>query len=207
MSVNRANTVKFNPGTKATAASSGITISDLNNDLIYDVREFQQGFYHRTYMKVRAFTFNIASDAALGIGQKIYTFPTGAIRPAGGTIKMVSTCPTGLSATAGEIGLGSVIGTGAIATLGAGAATMEDFMEGTTISNHVAATALTSLKSNRPAGGGTSATNGVMHLDGTSTATALHFNIASTWDQTSAEDVTINSLEIVFDWVWMEDLG
>lgn len=206
MSANRIDTVKFRPGSIATAASSGITIVDGTQPLIYNVREYQSGFEHRTVLQVRAFKFNIAADAALGIGQKLYTFPEGFISPKGGAIKMVSTCPTGLSATAGEIGLGSVIGTGAIATLGAGAATMEDFMEGTTISNHVAATALTSKKANKPDLSGTEATSGVRILDGTATAIALHFNICSTWDQTAAEDVTINSLEVTFDWVDYGDM-
>lgn len=156
------------------------------------------GIRYRTFIRVNQLSKAIASDAALGFGEHIASFPLGVIRPVGGYVALTSTTATGLSATAGEVGLGSVIATGAIATLGAGAATMENVMEGTTLANHVAATALVSRKANN-AVAAASPTMGTANLDGSATAVKLHLNLASTWNQTAAESVTFGGL-VVVDW-------
>lgn len=193
---------KFKSVTVNNTASTDITL--LNTPDSNFIRVLEQHWdgndNYSTYVETAPFSFVCAADAALGIGQKLFTFPEGQIQGLGGNIYMESLAPTGLSATAGEVGLGTVIATGAIATLGAGAATMENLMEGTTISNHVAATTLTTKKSNvavAPAATG--------HPDGTSTALSCHFNIASTFNQTSGEALGINVLKIRVAWRYLGD--
>lgn len=153
---------------------------------------------------VNALVKNIPSDAALGFGECIATFPAGFVKPLGCDIYVLGSCPSGLSATAGEVGLGTTIASGAIATLGAGSAAMENLMEGTTIANHVAATPLAIYKSNNPIISDThSATVGSgAILDARAGTTKIHLNIASTWDQTAAEDYTFSATVRLF-WQWL----
>lgn len=182
--------------------TSGITKADPSLPIAQVLEQFTpDGIRYRTKIRVNNLKKTIGSDAALGFGEHIGSFPLGIIKPVGGYIALTSTCATGLSATAGEIGLGSTIASGAIATLGAGSAAMENLMEGTTISNHVAATALVSRKANN-AVANASAAFGTAVLNGTSSAVKIHLNIASTWDQTSSEAVTFGGLVIV-DWIYM----
>lgn len=177
----------------ATAASSGITVTGTPATNI--VTKFdhysRDNMLYRLVINTNTFTTNIPSDAALAFGQKLFTYPSAIIQPLGTTIKMTSTCATGLSATAGEIGLGTTIGSGANATLGAVAAGAENVMEGTTISNHVAATTLTSNKAGVPVVAfdhGATGSYGI--IDATAGTSVVYANVASTWDQTAAEDVT-----------------
>ena len=160
------------------------------------------GIRFRTKIRVNSLRKAIASDAALGFGEHIATFPQGLIRPVGASVVMTSLCPTGLSATAGEVGLGTTIASGAIATLGAGSAAMENLMEGTTLSNHVAATVLTSRKANDSVVRGTQGATGPAIIDGSGTAAKIHLNLASTWNQTSAESVAFSAL-IFLDWEYV----
>jgi hypothetical protein len=205
---NVATPFKFKSITLNSTASTGITFT-YPGSLIKAHAQYWDGHLgYRTVIECHPFKFNIASDAALAIGQKLFTFPEGLIEPKFGLIEMTSTCATGLSATAGEVGLGTVLATGANATLGSTAGD-EDLMGGQTIANHVAATLLTTTEHNYPIGFGTTIdeTPPVEHiLDGTATAKSCMFNIASTWNQTAAEDVTINTLKVTLDWNYRGDV-
>lgn len=192
--------------TAATALDTGISMTTSGQPIVertYTAVAGPDAFI--TYVKCNSFKFNIASDAALAVGQKILTMPEGFIVFPMARIKMTSTCASGLSATAGEVGLGSVIASGANATLGAVGATSEDIMEGQTIANHVAATALQTKEMGHPVGYGAAGAAQTSYYDGTGTACPVHFNIASTWNQTAAEDVTINSLEVWLKWEFWGD--
>jgi hypothetical protein len=179
--------------------TSGITKSDPSLPIARIEEQWSpDGIKFRTKIRVNNLKKAISADAALGFGEHIASFPVGLIRPVGGYISLASTCATGLSATAGEIGLGTTIASGAVATLG-GTAAFEDLMEGTTISNHVAATELRSRKANDSVVAGTQGATGPAILDGTSAAKKIHLNIASTWNQTAAESVTFGGV-VFLDW-------
>jgi hypothetical protein len=156
------------------------------------------GIRYRTQIRVNRLRKAIASDAALGFGEHIATFPKGLIRPVGGLVVLNSLCPTGLSATAGEVGLGSTVASGAVATLG-GTVGFENLMEGTTLANHVAATPLVSRKANDSVVRGTQGALGPAVLDGSANAVKVHLNVASTWDQTAGESVTFGGV-VILDW-------
>lgn len=156
------------------------------------------GIRYRTQIRVNNLKKAIASDAALAFGEHIATFPKGIIRPVGGLVVLTSTTATGLSATAGEVGLGTTIASGAVAVLG-GTAAFENLMEGTTISNHVAATSLVSRKQNDSVVRGTQGATAPALIDGSATAAKIHLNLASTWDQTAAESVTFGGI-VLLDW-------
>ncbi len=184
--------------------TSGTSKNDSSLPIVsYIETQSADGVNFRTIVHTNTLNWDIPSDAALGVGEHIFTYPLGMILPVFTSVQMTSLAPTGLSATAGEVGLGTVISSGAIATLGAGTATMEDIMEGTTISNHVAATTLTSKKANFPVlYGDHGATAAATFHNGTATAIKCYFNIASTWNQTSAENIAA-SIKIVHDWKYM----
>lgn len=176
--------------------TSGITKSDYSRPIAEQTFFNVDGREVVVAITVNSLIKNIASDAALAFGEHIFTYPSGIgiIQPLYTSVKLLSTCPTGLSATAGEVGMGSVVASGANATLGAVGATCENIMEGTTLSNHVAATPLTSKKGNfAVAFGDHGATSGTGVLDASAADVKAFLNLASTWNQTAAENVTFSA--------------
>jgi hypothetical protein len=185
--------------------SSGITKSDASKAIVQSgtLRTVTfDGFNYKTVLIVNSLLKNIPADADLAFGQKIFTFPAGVIEPVTGSVQVTSLTPTGLASVAGEVGLGSVVASGAVAVLG-GTPTFEDIMEGSTIANHVAGTSLVSKKVNRPiAFGDHGSTSGVGVLDGSSTAAACFLNIASAFNQTAAENIAF-SAKVVVHWRYL----
>jgi len=139
-------------------------------------------------INVNAFSKAISSDAALAFGQKIWDFQQAEVAIIGARVNCTVSTPTGLSSTAGEIGLGSVVASGAVAVLG-GTGTFEDIMTGHTVSNLVAGTPNTETHVAGIIAGS---------LDGTATAKDVFLNYASTWNQTAAESVTISGTVEIF---------
>ena len=181
-------------GQPAATADTGITWGSSDRPRTI---EYKTGELHRTLIIVPALSF-ATTAAAKGIGQKVYTFPEGWILPVAARVKTITTTGATTAATAGEIGLGSTVASGAVAVL-SGTAGFQNILDGKTISNHVAVTALTSHVA--AAGGGTSGTQDL--LDGTSTAVPVYLNIASTYDGTGG--VTLTSAEVEILWYWIGD--
>jgi len=130
-------------------------------------------------------------NAAKGGGAKLFDFPAGYITIFNARIEgTLSTSVSDLTSTAGEIGLGTVVGTGAVAVLG-GTSTFEDILEGArpALGNMTAGNDL-AVKA-----GGTLRTASV----GTFSAAASCFlNLASTWGNVaSAADVVIKSGAVI----------
>lgn len=190
--------------TPNTVLTSGITKVDSSLSIVTDYQELGPAGsnYRHSRLTTCALMKATAADAALAFGEWIASFPVGRVLSLGAYVKLTSTCPTGLSATAGEVGLGSTIASGANATLGAVGQAAENIMEGTTLANHVAAVTLTSNKANKPAAPSTSATDGQGVLDGSITGAKIHLNLASTFDQTAAESITFQAVIDMY-WVWM----
>ncbi len=95
----------------------------------WTVIEMGSGMKRRTILKLTTATSFVTTPdtAALADGAKIYTFPAGQIiiHEVYGDIGLEINDATNVADTP-EVGLGSVIATGAVATLGAGASTWED---------------------------------------------------------------------------------
>lgn len=94
------------------------------------VAEHGDGTDHTTVLTMTNFAIGtIADNAALGIGAKFYTFPSGTILVE--WISMVGGVTGAVSVTAQtpEVGIGSVIASGAVAVL-SGTATFEDYIDG-----------------------------------------------------------------------------
>lgn len=88
--------------------------------------EYGDGKNHITKLVITAAALTVGDAAALGVGLLIYTFPAGiiAVKACGGSVGI--TMEDAITTDTPEIGVGTVIASGAIATLGAGDATMED---------------------------------------------------------------------------------
>ena len=92
--------------------------------------EYGDGKHHVTKLVITALSQVVGDNASLGVGSVIYTFPTGiiAIKAAGGSVAITVDFATKTDTP--EIGLGTLIASTAIATLGAGNAAMEDICDG-----------------------------------------------------------------------------
>ena len=88
--------------------------------------EYGDGKNHVTRIVVTAAALTVGDNANLAVGLLIYTFPTGlyAIKAAGGTVAI--TMEDAITTDTPEVGLGTIKGTGADATLGASVTTFED---------------------------------------------------------------------------------
>ena len=87
---------------------------------------------HLTVLTMTAFAVGTSGDAAsLGIGAKFYTFPAGTIEVQAATMVGGLTAAISNTAQTPEVGIGTVIASGAVAVL-SGTATFEDLIDGNT---------------------------------------------------------------------------
>ena len=138
------------PATGSTAAESG------------------NGAYHKTVLTVSTTLPAIAGGANLGVGKLLYTMPAGAIAIHSAKMSLAVTQSQGnITADTPDGGLGSVIASGAVATLD-GTATFEDILTGQTF-NDCNGTAEVKTVSGQP-----------MVME-TGAAHTVHFNVADGW--------------------------
>lgn len=94
------------------------------------VEEYGNGLEHLTKLTMTAFSLgNTADNAALGLGAKFYTFPAGTIIVTDATIVGSLTANISVKTNTPEIGIGTVVASGAVAVL-SGTATFEDILDG-----------------------------------------------------------------------------
>lgn len=94
--------------------------------------EYGDGRSHITKLTLASFAIVTGDNASLGTGALLYTFPAGALVVEHSSINVGVTLTTGTPTTdTPEIGLGTVIASGAVDVLG-GTATFENIMAGAT---------------------------------------------------------------------------
>jgi len=152
------------------------------------VVEYGDKYSHVSVISITEFTQAVAG-AALGFGQKIYDFPEGIVKCKRAIIDITMTAAT--STDVGEVGLGTVVASGEISTLG-GTATFEDIVDGFANTAPSAVGAATQAGKECEAG----------QLDGSSTAKDIFLNFAATW--TPSEDITISGTVTLF-WDYLGD--
>ena len=97
--------------------------------------EYGDGYEHTTVLTVSTTLPAIAGGAALGVGKLMYTFPSGAIVVNEAKMSMAITQTQGnINANTPDVGIGTVIASGAVATLD-GTATFENILTGQTAAN------------------------------------------------------------------------
>lgn len=143
--------------------------------------EYGDGVDHTTVLTVSVTdAVDIADNAALADGYLLYTFPAGLIVVEQAYMTMaLSVASTEAQADTPDVGLGTVIASGAVATLD-GTGTFEDLLTGQTAadSNGTATVALANP------------TAGVPFLIPAASAHTVHFNIADTWADDTGGDLT-----------------
>lgn len=91
--------------------------------------EYGQGDFHATRLDLTAFVVGTSGDNAnLAFGAKIYTFPAGDIAVHDATLSGGLTAAISVTTDTPEVGIGTVVATGAAATLSTG--TWENIMDG-----------------------------------------------------------------------------
>ena len=170
------------PSTAGTAATNWTAV------------EYGDGIRHRTILTRDSDLVQAVASAALGFGEKIYDFPEGQVGMVAGTMEFTISAPTATNTP--EVGLGHVVATGAIATLGAGAATMESVLDGT------ATSAITTAGTDEAYV--FAAESDLAAYDGSATALDLYLNIAGNWAVT--EDITLSDITVTLVWDYLGDV-
>ena len=88
--------------------------------------EYGDGKRHVTLLTLSAVAITVGDNAALGVGALIYTFPAGAVYINSTHGSLAMTMADNINTDTPEMGIGTVIASGANATLGAVGLTAED---------------------------------------------------------------------------------
>lgn len=146
------------------------------------------GVLRKTTLVLSDVTQAVAA-AALAFGAELYTFPEGVVKVESVTADVTIAAPT--ETLTPDIGVGSVIASGAVSVLG-GTATFEDIMDGFTGEAITSGGALSNNYVEAEAG----------VLDGAATAKKAHLNIAGLW--TASEDVVYSGTVTLY-WKYLGD--
>jgi hypothetical protein len=157
--------------------------------------EHGDGLWHLTKLTLTNFAVGTGADAAdLAIGASLYTFPAGTIMVENASLVGIFDQASHGTITDGEAGLGTVIGSTAVDTLGEVGATSENILNGDTgvLSTYVLGTTVVQ------AGG-----VGVGGLPLTILSAGVHavfLNIAATWPNIAAAEAVTFTGVVTLKW-------
>lgn len=155
--------------------------------------EHGDGFNHTTILTLAGLAAVIGDNASLALGELIYTPPAGALLINSAYMSIaITAADTVNDADTPEVGLGTVIGSGANATLGAVGATSENIMLGQVAAN-ISGTA--TVKTVEP-------TAGAPLVIEVGDAHAVFLNYADGWANVTTTAVTISGT-VVLNWQFM----
>ncbi len=155
--------------------------------------EYGDGRRHVTVLTVsQADALTVADNANIADGYLLYTLPAGEVVVESASMSMAVTAAEDTTATP-DVGLGTVIGTGAVAVLG-GTATFENIITGQTAADaNGTATVATTIP-----------TAAVPLVIATAGAHTVHFNVADGWADTAGTDLTADIAgQVVLVWTYM----
>jgi len=153
--------------------------------------EYGEGRNHTTVLTISGLEYTIAGAADEAIGKLIYTFPAGVHTHEVSYMSVALQGGGTIDADTPEVGIGSVIASGAVATLGAVGATSEDYIVGT---------AAADCSGTATVVGPVGATAGVLtgiSLNKAADVKAVHLNIADGW---AGADTATASGTVVLKW-------
>jgi hypothetical protein len=154
--------------------------------------EYGDGYNHTTVLTVSTTLPAIAGGANLAVGKLLYTFPAGAIIVESAYMSLGITQSQGnIDADTPDGGLGTVIASGAVATLN-GTATFENIITGQTFNN---CTGTAEVKTAIP-------TANVPFVIESGDAHTIHFNVADGW-ATSGDAAAGLAGTVVLNWRFM----
>jgi hypothetical protein len=154
--------------------------------------ETGDAYNHTTILTVSTTLPAIAGGANLAVGKLLYTFPAGEIIVESAYMSLAITQSQGnINADTPDGGLGTVIGSGVVATLD-GTATFEDIITGQTFNN---CTGTAEVKTAIP-------TAAVPLVIATAAAHTVHFNVADGW-AASGDAAAALAGTVVLNWRFM----
>lgn len=149
------------------------------------------GTRHKSILTLEDFAVgNSADGASLALGAVFYTLPAGALIIRAAYMAVGLTLADAVQTDTPEIGIGTVVGSGANATLGAVGATSENVFEGTAVAD-VAGTVFTGFKG---------PTAGVPLLLAAGDPHTLFLNVADGWANLSGPSAITADGTIVLLW-------
>lgn len=151
--------------------------------------EYGDGINHKTVLTVSSALPAIAGGAALGVGKLLYTLPAGAHAIQVSYMSMALTALDGnIDADTPDVGIGTVIASGVVATLD-GTATFENLITGQTATN---CTGTATVKTAGP-------TAGTPLEIAAAAAHTVYFNVADTWAASGEAACPITGT-VVIEW-------
>ena len=154
--------------------------------------EYGDGHTHQTVLTVATTLPAIAGGANLAVGKLLYTFPAGAIIVESAYMSLSITQTQGnINADTPDGGLGTVIGSGVVATLD-GTGTFEDIITGQTFND---CTGTAEVKTAIP-------TAAVPLVIEAGAAHTVHFNVADGW-AASGDAAAVLAGTVVLNWRFM----
>ena len=161
-------------------------VGTANSTYVSQCLEYGDGTFHKTKLSLQGALPAIAGGASLAVGRLIYTFPAGNIRILTASLQNVAIKHTqgNITADTPDLGLGTVIASGAVATLD-GTATFENILTGQTM--------------NDCNGTGENATIASTLTILASAAHTVHLNVADGW-AASGDAAAAISGDVVITW-------
>jgi hypothetical protein len=158
--------------------------------------EYGNAYQHTTILSInKAAALTLADNAALADGHLIYTFPTGALIVNNAHMALTITNAEHAANATGELGLGTTVGSGAVAVL-SGTAGFENILTG--LASYTMGTVGTSTDISNS----TSGIGGL--LVPAANAHTVYVNLASTWANTAgaALDADISGF-VILNWTFL----
>lgn len=158
--------------------------------------EYGDGINHTTVLDLTEFAVGTGDDAAdLAIGALLYTLPAGTIQVKNASITGIFDQPSHGTITDGEVGIGTVVASGAVDTIGEVGATSENVLWGDAgvLSTYVLGTTVVEASSLANVGvGQLTVLSGGVHT--------LYLNLAATWPNIAAAEAVTFTGRIILEW-------
>lgn len=144
---------------------------------------------HRTVLRIQSTLGAIAGGASLGLGKLLYTFPAGEIIVRAASMSMAIKQTQGnINADTPDVGLGTVVASGAVALL-SGTATFENILTGQTAADCNGTATVKTV-------------NDQQLVIATAGAHTVYFNVADGWAASGDTGALIYGT-VVLDWMFM----
>jgi hypothetical protein len=177
---------RLTTGNVGTVTTGATTVAEEHGD----------GFWHITKLTCTAFAVGTGADGAdLAIGASLYTFPAGTIMVENASLVGIFDQASHGTITDGEVGIGTVIGSTAVDTIGEVAATSENILWGDAgvLSTYVLGTTVVQASSLANVGIGTlTILSAGVHI--------AYLNIAATWPNIAAAEAVTFTGVITLKW-------
>lgn len=203
MTFNKNSIFKDQGGARQTFQSGATQLSKSGSNFITEanvgtaesnitVVESGNAFQHTSILTLASVAATIGDNASLGTGSLLYTFPAGEIIVDCAFISVGVNLTTGTPTTdTPEVGLGTVIATGAVAVL-SGTSTFEDIITGTAAADIAGtATVLTAIP-----------TANVPLVIAAADAHTVFFNLADAWADVDDTAATLSGT-VVLNWKFL----